>query len=64
MMLLAHALLEDGPHKGRTVEIETLEGRAPMTVDLPVGNGGVSRYRLGDLTQEGITASDPFLYAA
>lgn len=63
MLLLVHALLEDGPHKGRTVEIEAVEGRPPMTVDLPDENGGVSRYCLGELTQEGMTATYAFLYA-
>lgn len=58
-----HALLEDGPLKGKTVEIEAVEGRPPMTVDVPDEKGGVSRYCLGELTQEGMTATYTFLYA-
>jgi hypothetical protein len=57
------ALLQDGPLKGKTVEIEAVEGRPPMTVDVPDEQGGVSRYCLGELTQEGHTAIYTFLYA-
>jgi hypothetical protein len=57
------ALLQDGPLKGKTVEIEAVEGRPPMTVDVPDDEGGVSRYCLGELTQEGHTAIYTFLYA-
>jgi hypothetical protein len=56
------ALLEDGPLKGKKVEIEAVEGRPPMTVDVPDEKGGVSRYCLGELNQEGHTASYTFLY--
>ena len=35
MLLHVQALLEDGPLKGKTVEIESVEGRPPMTVDVP-----------------------------
>jgi len=63
MLVLVHALLEDGPLKGKTVEIEAVEGRPPMTVDVPDEKGGVSRYCLGELTQEGHTATYTFLYA-
>ncbi len=57
------ALLEDGPLKGKTVEIESVEGRPPMTVDVPDEEGGTCRYCLGELTQEGHTAIYTFLYA-
>ena len=57
------ALLEDGPLKGKTVEIEFVEGRPPMTVDIPDEKGGTCRYCLGELTQEGHTATYTFLYA-
>jgi hypothetical protein len=40
-----------------------VEGRPPMTVDVPDDKGGVSRYCLGELTQEGHTATYTFLYA-
>ena len=57
------ALLDDGPLKGKTVDIEAVEGRPPMTVDIPDEEGGVARYCLGELTQEGDTATYTFLYA-
>jgi hypothetical protein len=63
MLLPVQALLEDGPLKGKTVEIEAVEGRPPMTVDVPDEEGGVARYCLGELTQEGHTAIYTFLYA-
>ena len=39
MLLHVQALLEDGPLKGKTVEIEAVEGRPPMTVDVPDEEG-------------------------
>src|SRR5918998_1310428 len=40
-------LLEDGPMKGESVEVDPVEGRPPPTLDLPDGDGGtVSRRRL------------------
>jgi hypothetical protein len=63
MLVLVHAHLEDGPLKGKIVDIETVEGRPPMTVDVPDEEGGVARYCLGELTQEGDTAVYTFLYA-
>jgi hypothetical protein len=63
MLRNVHALLVDGPLKGKKVEIEAVEGRPPMTVDVPDEKGGVSRYCLGELNQEGHTASYTFLYA-
>jgi hypothetical protein len=49
--------------KGKTVEVEALEGRPPPTIDVPDEKGGVSRYCLAQLTQEGMTAAYTFLYA-
>jgi hypothetical protein len=63
MLLHVQALLDDGPLKGKTVDIEAVEGRPPMTVDVPDEQGGVARYCLGELTQEGDTAVYTFLYA-
>ena len=63
MLLPVQAHLEDGPLKGKAVEIEAVEGRPPMTVDVPDEKGGVCRYCLGELTQEGDTAIYTFLYA-
>ena len=49
--------------KGKTLEVEFVEGRPPMTIDVPDDKGGVARYCLTELTQEGMTASYTFLYA-
>ena len=57
------AVLEDGPLKGKTVEVEVVEGRPPKTVDIPDENGGTYRYCLAEWTQEGMTAAYTFLYA-
>ena len=57
-----HALLEDGPLKGKTVELEAVEGRPPKTVDVPDEKGGTFRYCLKEWTQEGMTAAYTFLY--
>ena len=58
-----HALLEDGPLQGKTVELEAVEGRPPKTVDVPDEKGGTCRYCLKEWTQEGMTAAYTFLYA-
>jgi len=57
------ALLEDGPMKGKTAEVEVVEGRPPKTIDIPDEKGGVCRYCLAQWTQEGMTAAYTFLYA-
>ena len=57
------ALLEDGPLKGRKVEVEAQQGRPPATVDVPDEKGGTCRYCLTEWEQEGMTASYTYLYA-
>ena len=57
------ALLEDGPRRGESIEVEPVEGRPPSTIDLPDGQGGSLRYCLSEWTQEGMTADYTFLYA-
>jgi hypothetical protein len=57
------ALLTDGPLKGEPVEVELVEGRPPMTIDLQAEHDGSLRYCLSELNQEGITADYTFLYA-
>ena len=49
--------------KGKPVEIEPVEGRPPMTIDLQDEGGGALRYCLSELSQEGLTAAYTFLYA-
>jgi hypothetical protein len=48
--------------QGKTVEVEAVEGRPPITIDLPDEKGGACRYCLAQLTQEGMTAAYTFLY--
>ena len=63
MLPAMRALLEDGPLKGKTVEVEAVEGRPPSTIEVPDGKGGTCRYCLAQWTQEGMTAAYTFLYA-
>jgi len=56
------ALLTDGPLKGKPVEVEPLEGRPPMTIDLQAEDDGTLRYCLLELNQPGTTADYTFLY--
>jgi hypothetical protein len=57
------ALLTDGPLRGKPVEVEPVEGRPPMTIDLPDEDDGTLRYCLSELNQSGATATYAFLYA-
>ena len=57
------ALLQDGPLKGQTVEVEAVQGRPPATIDVPTGDGQACRYCLEEWTQEGMTAAYTYLYA-
>ena len=57
------ALLTDGPLQGKPVEVEPVEGRPPMTIDLQGEEDGTLRYCLSELNQEGMTATYTFLYA-
>jgi hypothetical protein len=56
-------LLEDGPLKGRSVEVEPVEGRPPKTIDLPADDGATYRYVLSEWTQSGGSAGYSLLYA-
>jgi hypothetical protein len=57
------AFLADGPLKGESIEVEAVEGRPPMTMDLPSEGDGTLRYCLSELNQDGMTAAYTFLYA-
>ena len=57
------ALLSDGPLRGKPIEVEPVEGRPPMTIDLSDENDGTLRYCLSELNQDGMTAAYTFLYA-
>jgi hypothetical protein len=56
------AVLTDGPLKGTKVEVETVQGRPPSTIDVPDADGAVVRYCLSEWTQEGMSADYAFLY--
>ena len=45
------------------MEIEPVEGRPPMTIDLEDEEDGTLRYCLSELSQEGMAAAYTFLYA-
>ena len=57
------AVLTDGPLQGKPVEIELVEGRPPMTIEVEDEDDGTLRYCLLELNQEGMTAAYTFLYA-
>src|SRR3954466_14453815 len=56
------ALLEDGPLRGRTLDVATVEGRPPKTIDVPADDQGLFRYCLTHWEQSGPTADSSFLY--
>jgi hypothetical protein len=56
------AQLDDGPLEGRRVDVETVEGRPPKTVDVDADDGGTCRYCLAQWTQAGGSAVYTFLY--
>ncbi len=57
------ALLEDGPLRGRRLDVDTIEGRPPKTIDVPEDGGGTLRYCLTHWEQTGPTADYSFLYS-
>jgi hypothetical protein len=56
------ASLADGPLRGRSIEAQIVEGRAPSTVDVPADDGTTCRYCLAEWEQSGPTADYTFLY--
>jgi hypothetical protein len=57
------ALLQEGPLAGRRVDVETVEGRPPKTIDIPEeDDDSVCRYCLAHWEQSGPTAQYTFLY--
>jgi hypothetical protein len=56
------ARLTDGPLKGERVEVELLQGRPPMTLDLSAADASTCRYCLDALFQNGLSADYTFLY--
>ena len=56
------AVLKNGPLKGKRIDIETVEGRPPKTIDVPADSGSTYRYGLAEWEQEGPEAEYSFLY--
>ena len=56
------AKLSDGPLAGSTIEVATVEGRPPKTIDIDGTQGARSRYCLTEWTQAGKSAAYSFLY--
>ncbi|MDO8214162.1 hypothetical protein [Conexibacter sp. CPCC 206217] len=56
------ARLSDGPLKGKSLETQIVEGRAPKVIDVPGGREGTCRYCLADHPQGGHSAQYEFLY--
>jgi len=56
------ANFEDGPLRGRSIEVEVLEGRPPKTLDAPADDGSTCRYCLQGWMQSGRSAVYTFLY--
>ncbi|MEA2449966.1 MAG: hypothetical protein QOG63_1898 [Thermoleophilaceae bacterium] len=57
------AQLEDGPLRGRSIEVDPVEGRPPKTIDVPAEDGSTYRYVLSEWVQAGESAGYGFLYA-
>jgi hypothetical protein len=56
------ATLDDGPLKGRRMDVEAVEGRPPKTIDVPGDDGSTLRYCLAEWVQSGPEAKYTFLY--
>ena len=56
------AELDDGPLRGRRIDVDVVEGRPPKTIEVPEADGGTCRYCLAHWEQAGGAASYTFLY--
>jgi len=56
------AQLTDGPLKGRRMQVGAVQGRPPVTLDVPGPDDGTCRYCLDALVQDGQSAIYAFLY--
>jgi hypothetical protein len=56
------AALDDGPLRGKRIEVQAVEGRPPSTVDAPDDEGNTCRYCLAEWAQSGPSAVYTFLY--
>ena len=58
------ASLVDGPLAGRRVDVDIVEGRPPITIDVPTQDGSACRYCLEALKQGGSSALYTFVSRA
>jgi hypothetical protein len=56
------AALNDGPLRGRRLDVQVVEGRPPSTVDVSPDDRSTYRYCLADWVQSGPSAVYTFLY--
>ena len=56
------AQLTDGPLKGRRMQVGAVQGRPPVTLDVPGPDDGTCRYCLAQWSQSGPSAVYSFLY--
>lgn len=56
------AALNDGPLRGRRIEVQVVDGRPPSTIDAPAADGSTCRYCLAEWVQGGPSADYTFLY--
>jgi hypothetical protein len=56
------AALDDGPLRGRRIDVQVVEGRPPSTVDVTADDRSTCRYCLADWVQSGPSAVYTFLY--
>jgi hypothetical protein len=56
------AALNDGPLRGRRIEVQVVEGRPPSTIDVSADDRSTCRYCLADWVQSGPSAVYTFLY--
>ena len=56
------AVLDGGPVAGRRIEVDSVEGRPPKTIDVPAEDGTKCRYCLAQWVQSGSSAQYTFLY--
>jgi hypothetical protein len=56
------AALDDGPLRGRRIDVQVVEGRPPSTVDVSADDRSTCRYCLAGWVQSGPSAVYTFLY--
>lgn len=55
------AKFEDGPLRGKSLDVEVVEGRPPKIIDIPADSGETHRYTLSTWNQTGPSADYAFV---